>query len=268
MKLTFATALIGTGLLITACDKKEVKNAKASEMNEARDIVMASIQAHGGKEKWYGNGQLQFRWTYHMTDRGPQAIVDTKQTVDPKTMAVTHEVIGKDIRLGMSDGKAWITPKGSEFMPPARFWALTPFYFIGIPFVFNDSGANFEKLDAMMAFEGKDYTQVKITYSKDSGDSPDDYYVLLIDPETKLTKGAYYTVTSELVTKGKVGPAKFISLDNLADVDGVMLATGHRTFKMTEGKIGEQMRYTDVKGVKFLPRGTVDLSIPEGAEEL
>jgi len=36
---------------------------------------------------------------------------------------------------------------------------------------------------------------------------------------------------------------------------------------MVDGKITEQMRFTEVKDVKFLPTGTVDLSIPEGAEQ-
>ena len=30
---------------------------------------------------------------------------------------------------------------------------------------------------------------------------------------------------------------------------------------MKDGKIGEQVRYTDVSEVKFLPKGTVDLSV-------
>lgn len=41
------------------------------------------------------------------------------------------------------------------------------------------------------------------------------------------------------------------------------LASGHRTFKMEEGKIGEPMRFTEVSGVKWLPEGTVDLGVPE-----
>lgn len=264
-KLT-AWALAGIGLLAVSCDKKETADTQKTEASAGRTLVMESIKAHGGTEKWYGNGQLQFRWTYHMTDKGPEVIVDTKQTVDTESLAVVHEVVGKDIRFGMNGGKTWITPEGSEFMPPPKFWSLTPFYFIGIPFIFNDPNANFEKLDEMKTFEGKEYAQVKITYLSEAGDTPDDYYVLLIDPETKLTKGAYYIVTSPLVAPDGPGPPKFISLDNLNDVSGVKLASGHRTFEMTDGKIGKQMRYTDVEGVKFLPRGTVDLSIPKGVK--
>ncbi len=236
---------------------------QAEETEKGRALVMESIEAHGGKEKWYGSGQLQFRWKYHMTDRGADAVVDTVQTVDTKTLAVKHQVVGKDITFGMNGGVDWIRPEGAEFTPPPRFWALTPIYFLGIPFVFNDENANFEVLPESMEFEGKDYTQVKVTYNKEAGDSPDDYYVLLIDPETKFTRGAYYTVTNDLIVRDDVGPPKFISLDDLQDVGGVKLAGGHRTFAMQEGKIGEQMRFTEVSDVKWLPQGTVDLSVPK-----
>lgn len=249
------------GLLASSCSPPESEST--TDTNPARDLVMESIEAHGGKERWYDNGQLQFQWTYHMSDKGPEAIVDTVQTVDVTTLDVAHEVVGKDITFGISGGESWIRPADAEFSPPHQFWALTPFYFIGIPFVFNDENAIFERLDEPMTFEGKDYTQVKITYTEEAGDSPDDYYVLLIDPETKLTRGAYYIVTSKLVAPNGPGPEKFLTLDELQDVDGVKLASGHRTFKMEDGKIGEQMRFTEVSGVKFLSKGTVDLGIPE-----
>ena len=215
------------GLFATNCSPKQTEET-AAPLDKAKQLVMDSIEAHGGKDKWYGNGQLQFQWKYHMSDKGPEAVVDTIQTVDTSSLDVVHEVVGKDIRFGISGGESWILPEDAEFSPPPRFWALTPFYFIGIPFVFNDENANFEILESPMAFEGKDYTQVKVTYTKDAGDSPDDYYVLLIDPETKLTKGAYYIVTSKLVAPNGPGPAKFISLDDLQDVSGVLLAGGHR----------------------------------------
>lgn len=199
-----------------------------------------------------------------MTDM--DKVIDSIQTVDPKTLAVIHEVPDSNVRFGMNAGKPWILPAGAKFSSPVAFWSLTPYYFIGIPFVFNDPNANFEKLPNTMQFEGKEYSQVKITYNKEAGDSPDDYYVLLLDQQTNLTKGAYYTVTNKLVAPNGPGPAKFITLDNLKDSNGVLLASGHRTFKMLDGKIADQMRYTDVSEVKYLPANTVDLSIPEGAE--
>jgi hypothetical protein len=92
--------------------------------------------------------------------------------------------------------------------------------------------------------------------------------VLLIDPETKLTRGTYYIVTHPLVAPNGPGPEKFISLDNLIDVDGIQLASGLRTFSMTDGQIGAQMRFTKVSDVKYLPRDNVDLSIPSADRTL
>jgi len=43
----------------------------------------------------------------------------------------------------------------------------------------------------------------------------------------------------------------------------VKLASGHRTFAMEDGKIVDQMRFTEVADVKWLPEGTVDLAVPE-----
>ena len=266
MNTLFTSILTASALsfLSVSCSDTTTESTTENQapINAGRKLVMESINAHGGKQKWYSNGLLQFRWKYHLTDRGPDAIVDSTQTVDTTTLAVVHQATDKDITFGAQAGTYWSSPKGATFTPPIQFWALTPYYFLGIPFVFNDEGANFTLLEDTIVFEGKDYTQVKITFNPSSGDSPEDYYVLLIDPETKLTRGAYYTVTNKLVAPDGPGPAKFISLDHLVDVDGVMLASGHRTMKMEDGKIGAQMRFTEVSGVKFLPKDSVDLSIP------
>ena len=178
-----ASAILG----LASCGKKT--EVTAEPPSEGKQLVMESIEAHGGTDKWYNSGDLSFRWTYHMTDKGPEAVVATIQTVNPKTLDVVHEVVGSETRFGIKDGQAWVHPADAEFMVPPAFWSLTPFYFIGIPFVFNDPGANFEKLAETIEFGGKDYTQVKVTYDSDAGASPDDWYVLLIDPDTKLSLG-------------------------------------------------------------------------------
>jgi len=269
MKTLFPTHLLpllaSLALGLSACSEPPPGDAGDAG---ARALVMDAIKAHGGKERWYGSGLLHFRWTYHMTDRGPDAVVDTRQSFDPKSMAVVHEVPGSETRFGWKDGTAWIHPPDATFAPPPRFWALTPIYFVGMPFVLDDPNARFEKLPKTMEFEGKDYTQVKVTFTEEAGESPDDYYVLLIEPETKLLRGMYYIVTHPLIAQGEPGPPKFITLDGLRDVGGVLLATSHRSFEMNDGAIGKQIRHTDVSELKWLPRGQADLSIPEGAKRL
>ena len=61
---------------------------------------------------------------------------------------------------------------------------------------------------------------------------------------------------------------KFISLDNLTEVDGLLLAGGHRTFRMEDDKITEQMRFTDVSELSFIDSEKTDLSPPKDARFL
>ncbi len=252
------TTIIGCSLWLLGCQEAVDQNSAESQSGE--ELVHESMAAHGGLEAWYGSGLLQFRWKYFMTDRGPEAVVDTLQVFDPATMNIAHEAEGGKIRFGKAGDQYWILPEDAEFEPLPRFWALTPIYFFGLPFVFNDESAKFSRLDQKIEFEGKLYLQVRISFDKSAGDSPDDYYVLLIDPDTKLTRGAYYIVTSSLLDRDKIGPEKFISLDDLQDFGGLKLASAHRTFEMKDGKIGAQIRSTEVSEVQWLKKGTIDLS--------
>ena len=264
------TALTAFGTLVTlsSCKPAASEGEAAKELSPGKQLVMDSINAHGGIEKWRNNGLLKFRWTYHMTDRG--ATVDTVQTLDPVSLAIVHTKPDTDISFGRTaEGKYWVYPPDTKVMPPVQFWALTPTWFLGIPFIFDDDQITAEVLDEPKTFQGNDYTQVKLTYDSSAGESPDDYYVLLINPETKVVRGAYYTVTNPLVFKGGPVVPKFITLDNLQDVDGLKLAGGHKTYAMEDGVIAkEQMRYTDVSEVAFLPREGFDFSPPEGAQFL
>lgn len=228
---------------------------------------MDAIEAHGGIEKWRSNGALQFRWKYHMTDR--DKVADSLQIVDPVSFEALHTVPGRPLKFGRAnDGRYWVSPPEQNFFPPVQFWTLTPLYFIGIPFVFADDQINYELLDEPKEFQGKDYTQVKLTYSASAGESPDDYYVLLIDPETKVVRGTYYTVTNPLVYQGGPIIEKFLTLDDLQEVAGLKLAGGHKTYTMTDGVIGDQLRYTEVSQVKFLDRDKVDFTPPADAQFL
>ena len=263
-----AVTALGALVTLSSC-KPAASDAEAGDSaSPGKQLLTEAIDAHGGIEKWRNNGDLKFRWLYHMTDRG--ATVDTVQTVDPVSLAVVHTKPDSDVSFGRTaEGKYWVYPPDTKVMPPVQFWSLTPTWFIGIPFVFDDDQITAEILDEPKSFQGNDYTQLKLTYGASAGESPDDYYVLLINPETKVVRGAYYTVTNPLVYKGGPVVPKFITLDNLQDIDGLQLAGGHKTYSMTDGVIAEeQMRYTDVSEVAFVPRDSVSLTPPEGAQFL
>lgn len=268
-----SAGLVAVAILAGACSPKrevswpdQVRSHLAE--SEGGSLVSEAIEAHGGMENWLGKGALQFRWKYNLRDRGPSAVVNTLQVVDPDSLKAYHVTPDGAVRFGWDGESYWVLPADAGFAPPPRFWTHTPFYFIGIPFVFGDLNARFEKLEEPFAFEGSDYLQVKVTYTPEAGDAPDDYYILLINPESKQVKGARYIVTSPLVSQGGPPVEKLITLDGLTDYDGVLLASGHRTFSMDEGVLGGEMRDTEISEVSWLDVDTLDFSMPEEAGTL
>ncbi len=188
-----------------------------------------------------------------MTDK--VVVIDSVQTVDTVSFEAVHSVPGSSTTFGRNaEGKYWIAPADASFTPPVPFWTLTPIYLIGIPFVFDDDQVNYKLLPDKKEFQGKEYTQVEICYNAGAGDSPDDVYVLLIDDQTKLVKGTYNTVTSPIVYQGGELVKKFITLDDLQEVNGLLLAGEHTTYSMSDGVIGDEMRSTEVSEVKFVDR--------------
>ena len=236
--------------------------------NPGKTLVYESMDAHGGRDSWYGAGLLQFRWKYNISDRGPEAVIDTTLTVDLETLAVMHTVTGLDVRFGRNAGDTWIAPANASFTPTPKFWSLTPVYFFGVPFVFNDKDARFELLPEVIPFEGNYFSAVEVTFRSTAGDSPDDTYLVLIDPVSKITRGVIYTVASDLVPADGDSPEKLVTLDGLEDFGGILLPTAHRVFPFQEGIIGEQMRSVDISDIAWLPKGSVSLDIPKNAQIL
>ncbi len=234
--------------------------------SEGGQLILDSVNAHGGLQKWFENGPLHFRWDYRMLDQGPDVGRDTIQTVDKWSSRAVHTIPDQPgVSFGWDGEKAWIKPRDAEFSPSPRFWALTPFYFVGIPFVLADPGTQFEVLDDI-DFDGKPYHQVKVTYEAGTGDTPDDYYIALIDPETKRTRGVRYIVTSKIVAPDGPGPEKLLTHEGLAEYDGILLPTSHLTYAMEGDVVGEKMRNAEVSEIKFLADDTTDFSIPENAK--
>jgi hypothetical protein len=237
--------------------------------NEGGQLMAQAIEAHGGLKHWLKNEVLEFRWIYHMNDRGPDVKTNTLQRVDTSTFEAVHKMADSDIRFGWTGTEAWLqTADAPAPRLSPRFWALTPYYFVGIPFVFADINANYEKLPDNFELEGTTYQQVKVTYNPGTGDAPDDYYIVLINPETKMVGGARYIVTSPIVVRNGPGPEKLITLEAFTKLGGVSLPTKHRSFTMNGDTVGEHIRDAEALEYKWLKRADVDFEAPEDSTRM
>ena len=247
-----------------AAPTQEEVDARVSEArerlvsSEAGRRVWAAIDAHGGLARWYGNGPLHFRYRYERG--GDQPAIDTEQTVDTWSSRARHVVMpDSTASFGWTGDVAWVQPAGAELPTNARFWSLTPYYFVAMPFVLADPGVNLA-LDRQMTAEGETYDLVRVTFDAGTGDAPDDYYVLLLDPATDRVGGVRYVVSYPgFFPEGGATPEKLMLYDGAQTASGITLQEGFRSFAWTDDGVGEPAAQGTVSEVRFVPDAPDDL---------
>lgn len=247
-----------------------VKKAEARlSASPAGEKVARAITAHGGLERWYANGPIQFRFRYAPV--GDESKVrDTRQLVDTWRSRAVHTMVDDATHhFGWDGERAWADFDAKTSSP--RFWSLTPYYFVGVPFVFADEGITLVD-EGPIEFEGKAYDQIRVTFAAGTGDAPDDFYVMYLEQETGRVGGVRYVVSYPgFFPDGGHSPEKFMAYDGAQVIDGITLPQSFRTFAWdVEGKAPkEKVTDTTLSEVSFLPETPeAAFHVPQGAQVL
>ena len=156
-----------------------------------------SLAAHGGLEQFKQFKSLEYtleNWPF--SQKGP---LTDLQRVDLKNRKVLIE--GTGYRLGYNGDEVWVeNPKALG--TPAEFYYATPYYFSLVPFVFADPGTRFEDL-GIAELGNQQYHSIRVTYESGTGDTPEDYYILYLDPESYTVRVMTYIVSFPAFRQGK-----------------------------------------------------------------
>lgn len=211
--------------------EERVEKAEAKfTSSEGGKLVWQSIEAHGGLKKWFENGSLSFRFDYMPV--GKKAGKKTITTADLWSSRVKlNEVNDEKNTFGWDGNEFWVNRKDTlEYGYNVRFWSLTPYYFLGQPFIFDGDGINFKKIEDQ-TINGVSYDAVKITYDAKIGDAPDDYYINFYDKETHLLSALKYIVShSTYFKEGGHSPEKTMILYDYKEINGITLPHRYETF--------------------------------------
>jgi len=209
-----------------------------------------SLAAHGGLEKWrsFAGVEYDLVWKSAKEEQKDHQLFDLRN----RSGLITSD----KYTLGSSGGEVWVKP-GLDALggTPPRFYMTTPFYFFGMPFVFADPGAKQESL-GKKNFQGQEYEVVKVTFAKDAGDTPEDYYVAYIDPATAHLKMVYYVVTYPAMRKGRLVSElepHAIVFEDWQEVDGLLVPKTAPFYKWNGHEIeGEALGRLEFSDVHFL----------------
>jgi hypothetical protein len=209
------------------------------------------------KEKFLKNDAIQFNIV---------ATFGKSEWVNAKMTLSTNSGSGK---IEFKNGKQIIYNGSSVFYSPdfdndkgVRFDAYTIPYFFLLPYKLNDQGTvwndylNNEK-------DASSFLSNKLTFTKGTGDAPDDWYVLYANKKTNLLEKAAYIVTaSGNIEKAEKNPHAIQYLDYVK-VDGVPIATYWKFWgwKKDEG-LTEQIGNAILSEVKFIKTNSDFYSAP------
>jgi hypothetical protein len=221
-------------LAILSCrDEKPETDSPKEPVNET--VVEADLYrypvpyqevllAHGGLDQWKKMRSL----TYSMPSDGG----DEVQTIDLESRKVLVET--DTYKMG-SDGKElWIQQDSTYFNPErVEFYHNLMFYFYAMPFVLADDGITYAPTEPLI-IEGKTYPGMKVSYEENIGASPEDEYLLFMDPKTKNMAWLAYTVTFGKDEKSDL--YNFIKYDKWQEVNGLQLPAAIVWYNVKDGK--------------------------------
>ena len=230
---------------------------------EAGQRIWQAMEAHGGLTSWYANGPLYFQFNYQPLDDGTPR--NTYEVANYWSAQTRHQLVeDTTVQYGWDGQQAWATDTAA--IPyNVRFWSLTPYYFVGIPFVLGDPGVSLESLGED-TFEDKTYDLVKVTFGDNVGDAPDDYYVIYVGKDDNRVGAIRYIVSYPgYFPDGGHLPEKLMAYDGAQTVEGIVLPEGYRTFWWKEDQVGEHITDIDLSEVAFRSNVRQDyFSTPEG----
>lgn len=231
-----------------AMEPWQAENLAAAEARIAAqpggELLMQVVKAHGGLEPWTTAGSIAFDYDSSRVGAPDQRRYTRSQVNLSDRRAVQVELgEGADAKLGYDGQESWIVPTPESFPSSPSFWAVTPFYFVGIPWVFADPGVKVDVLAPIVIPQtGVDepLPSLKVTFEAGTGDAPDDFYIVHTHPETHQIVAIRYIVSSpKIFPEGGHSPEKISLWSGFSTVDGLLFPGHFESHAWSEAGVGE-----------------------------
>lgn len=218
-----------------ACEQKDTTpDPRLDQPEEFKKL----LEAHGDWTKWIDAKAFSYAmvhetnlaWENHYIN-----LTDRKVRIDADTW-----------QIGNDGEKVWISPNRQAFQGNSvRFYHNLYFYFYTIPYIFTDPGVNVKKVDPRM-LNGQSFETFEVSFEEKVGDSPDDKYFMLVDPETGRLAWLLYKVTFYDKNNQSMSALKY---EDYRDAGGLVfprVMTGYQLENDSTNKIRYQVSFSGV----------------------
>jgi hypothetical protein len=201
----------------------------ASPEKRSPEIIAAMISAHGGMEKWKSAPTVSFEDQF--LQAGAPKPMSSHVTVEQGRRRAYLDFPESNARIAWNGKEAW-SENWKAPIPP-RFLALLNYYFLNLPWLSSDPGVHLsEPGKAKLWDDPAEYTTVKMTFGAGVGDTPDDYYILYIDPKNHRLKACEYIATyAAVVPPGSKPTPHILVYENFATIGGLLVPTRYSIYE-------------------------------------
>jgi hypothetical protein len=247
---TFSFLLLSMFILISCKDSKKEEMPVIHDTVAVEDLpkkkeyptaMNTVFDAHGGLASWNKLNNLCFE-------------IEGKDGTEVHTISLPQrltKIETKDWSIGYDGSDVWLLENETgSYEGNARFYHNLMFYFYAMPFVLSDDGINYEMLEPV-ELKGKAYEAVKISYNNGVGDSPEDEYMVYLDPDTRQMEWLGYTVTYR--NQEKSNDWHYIKYDKWQGVNGIMLPEKLTWYNVKDNKPTDEKRDLRFKKVTATP---------------
>lgn len=141
-----------------------------------------------------------------------------------------------------------------------RFDAYTWTYFFLLPYKLSDQGAMVDDLGLK-----NEHKKAKLTFGKDVGDAPDDWYMLHIDKQNNLLDYVAYIVTANKTKEEAEEDPHAIRYFAYEQIDGIQIASQWEFYEWSEGKeLSKKIGEAQLKNISFAPVDETFFTPPKG----
>ncbi len=180
-----------------------------------KEVATRMIEAHGGLERWQSAPTVSFEVAPQ-----PSGAV-TRVTVEQGARRAYHDFPGTDTRLSWDGNQAWSENWTSRQSP--RFAALLNYYFMNLPWLTADPGVILgEPETGTLLDDPTEYITVRMSFEPGVGDTPEDTYLLYIDPTSYRLHATEFTVT---YGRAEASEPRVLVYEDYTTVDGLTVPT-------------------------------------------
>ena len=252
---------VGHVVLLAACSGSEVAASGPSAGVESLKVVDAMIEAHGGLEAWSSAPTISFECSF--LPAGSASPTVSREVIEQGARHAYIDYPGTEMRLAWDGDRAW--SKNWQGPYPPRFMALLNYYFLNLPWLTQDAGVILGDPDPARLWDDPiDYVTIRMTFEPGVGDTPDDYYVLYINPTTHLLKACRYIVTyAGVLPEGvEATPEHILVYDEFESVGGLTVPTRTSIYELDRTPFAS----SEISDWSFSkPMDAARMVMPEGA---